>query len=133
MSDSPRVRVKEPQRTGQEVRFVLAEDSLAPDHPARLLWTALGNFDLSGFTDGAKAIEGTVGRSVYSPRMMLTLWGYALLQGVIYARELDRRIQTDLAFRWIVGDILVKRSALADFRVRHRNALVDLLADVVGA
>ena len=52
---------------------MVAEDSLAPEHPARLLWTMLGDFDLSGFADEAKAVEGRAGRAVHSPRMMLTL------------------------------------------------------------
>lgn len=133
MSKRAAVRFREPKREGQEVVFVVAEDSLPPEHPARLLWTALGDFDLSGFADEAKAVEGRAGRAVYSPRMMLTLWGYALYNGVYHARRIAHLIEHDVTYRWIVGDRPVKRSALSDFMAHHRHALVDLMADVLGA
>jgi transposase len=133
MSKRPAARVREPVRDGREFVFVVAEDSLPPDHPARLLWTALGDFDLSAFIGTTKAVVGTAGRRVYSPRMMLTLWGYALWVGVVHAREIARRIHHDLFFRWIVGEIDVGHTALSAFLVDHGDALIDLLADVLGA
>lgn len=133
MSKRAAVRIREPKREGQEVVFVVSEDSLAPEHPARLLWTALGDFDLSGFADEAKAVEGRAGRAVYSPRMMLTLWGYALYDGVIHARRIAQLIHSDINYRWIVGDRPVQRTALSDFLAKHRHAMIDLLADVLGA
>lgn len=133
MSETKKVRLREPKREGQEVVFVIAEDSLAPDHPARLLWTALGRFDLSAFTVDAKAVEGHVGRSVTSPRMLLTLWGYSLLEGVVHARQIVRLLARDFVYQWIVGGVSVRRSTLSVFLVSHREALLELLADVVGA
>lgn len=132
MSKRAAPRIREPKREGLEVTFVVAEDSLPPEHPARLLWTALGDFDLSGFVDEAKAVQGRAGRATYSPRMMLTLWGYALCNGVVHARHLARLIEQDFTYRWIVGDRPVQRSALSAFLADHRPALVDLLADVLG-
>lgn len=133
MTQRPAVRVREPLRDGQTFAFTVAEDSLPLSHPARLLWTALGDFDLSAFIVDARAVAQTAGRRVYSPRMMLTLWGYALSQGVVHAREIARLIHRDVTYRWIVGDIDVGRSVLSDFLGRHREALITLLADVLGA
>ena len=133
MSRRPAVRVREPKREGQEIVFVVAEDSLPLSHPARLLWTAFGDFDLSAFVDDAKAVDHTAGRRVYSPRMMLTLWGYALSEGIVHARQIARLIHRDVTYRWIVGDVDVGRTRLSDFLGRHREALIDLLADVLGA
>ena len=127
MSRRPAVRVREPKREGQEIVFVVAEDSLPLSHPARLLWTALGDFDLSAFVVDAKAVAHTAGRRVYSPRMMLTLWGYALSEGVVHARQIARLIHRDVTYRWIVGDVDVGRSRLSlDSRLRRwldRNRL----------
>lgn len=133
MSDRPAIRIREPKREGQELVFIVAEDSLPPEHLARVLWTALGDFDLSAFVEDAKAIEGSVGRRVYSPRMMLALWGYALWNGVVHARQIERLIHRDVTYRWIVGDMDVGRSRLSYFLTCHRDAMVMLLADLLGA
>jgi transposase len=115
------------------IRFEMPEDTLPPDHGARLIWRVLGTLDLSAFTAEAKAIEGRAGRDVLSPTMMLTLWLYAISVGVGSAREIARRTKSDAAFRWIVGDREVGHAALSAFRVGHWTALEKLMADVLGA
>jgi transposase len=126
------VRVREPQRTGQQVVWTLTEDTLPPDHPARRLWDAFGACDLRAFSRDAKAVRGVPGRSVRSPRMKLTLWGYAMVRGIVSAREIARRCHDDLAFRWIVGDMgRIHHSTLSDFRVGHRDALGALFDEVL--
>ena len=133
MSTKPKVRVREPLRDGREFVVKIGEDSLPPDHPARLLWIALGHFDLRGFVEDARSVEAHAGRDVYSPRMMLTLWGYALHRGIVHARKIERAILTDADFRWITGDMTVKHTRLSSFLVDHREAMLDLLSDVLGA
>src|SRR6266540_2093565 len=66
------IRIREPRRAGQQFVVEIGEDTLPPDHPARLLWTALGQFDLSSFVLDTGSVQGHAGRPVYSPRMMLT-------------------------------------------------------------
>ena len=61
----------------------ISEDSLALEHPARLLWELFGMLDLSAFTAGAKAVQGVPGGSLKSRRMLLTLWAYALVRGIV--------------------------------------------------
>jgi hypothetical protein len=126
------VRVREPQRTGQKIVWTLTEDLLPPEHPARVLWEAFGRYDLSGFTLDAKAVQGTVGRCVRSPRMKLTLWAYGFSRGVVRARAIARLCATDLAFRWIVGDLeRIHHSTLSDFLGSHREALQGLFTLVL--
>ncbi len=67
------MRVRKPKREGQEIVFVVAEDSLPLSHPARLLWTALGDFDLSAFTVDAEAVDHTA--FVASTTRMMLLCG----------------------------------------------------------
>ncbi len=133
MSTKPKVRVREPLRDGREFVVKIGEDSLPPEHPARLLWTALGHFDLTGFVEDARSVEAHAGRDVYSPRMMLTLWGFAFYRGIVHARKIERAILTDADFRWITGDMTVKHTRLSSFLVDHREAMLDLLSDVLGA
>lgn len=114
------------------IRFEMPEDTLPPDHRARLVWRVLETLDLSAFTAKAKAVHGRAGRDVLSPSMLLTLWLYAISIGVGSAREIARRTKTDDAFRWIVGDQDVGHVTLSTFRVGHRAALEKLMTDVLG-
>jgi transposase len=129
----PKPRIAEPQRKQGEIRFEMPEDALAPTHPARLLWDVVGTLDLSKFLAGVKAVEGTVGQKVLSPRMKLVLWLYAIAQGIGSAREIARRVQSDVAFRWIVGDLSVGHHCLSKFRAGHGEALDALMTDILAA
>src|SRR5271170_5043875 len=129
----PRVRTKEPFRRQGVIRFEMPEDMLPVNHRARLLWRMVEVLDLSAFTTGAKAVEGRSGRALLSVHMLLTLWLYAISEGIGSAREIERRIGSDDAFRWIVGDESVGHAKLSEFRVGHREALDKLLTDVLAS
>jgi transposase len=127
-----RVRTKEPVREQGVFRWEMPEDTLSANHPARLLWQVLGTLDLSGFLRDAKAVDGRQGRDALSVRMLLTLWLYAISIGVGSAREIARRIQSDTAFQWIVGDQSAGHAKLSEFRIGHRDVVDKLFTDVLG-
>lgn len=128
---TPKPRVVEPSRAQGGIRFEMPEDTLPPDHPARVLDRVIGTLDLSGFTSDAKAVEGEAGRPILSPRMKLTLWLYGISRGIGSAREIARLTCGDDAFRWIVGDLKVSHHTLSAFRVGHEQALDQLMTDVL--
>lgn len=128
--DAKRIRIEEPNRS--QVQFVVADDLLAPDHPARVLWEVTGALDLAQFVVGAKVVHGSVGRSLKSPRMKLCLWLYAMTQGIGSAREIARRTQSEIAFRWIVGDVELTHDTLSAFRRQQGEALDDALSQILG-
>jgi hypothetical protein len=133
VADSPKVRVREPRREGQKIVTVISEDSLSLEHPARMLWEVFGMLDLSVFTAGAKAVQGVPGGSLKSRRMLLTLWAYALVRGIVHAREIERRLlENDLGFRWIAGDMHVSHTLLSEFLVEHHEAMETLFTNVLG-
>ena len=129
---SQRVRTREPQRAQSVIRFEAPEDALPVDHPARLLWRIVGTLDVQPFLANARAIEGRQGRDVLSARMLLTMWLYAISEGIGSGREIERRLKTDAAFQWIVGDREVGRTKLNEFRVDHGEALDQIFTDVIG-
>jgi transposase len=94
----------------------MPEDTLPPGHPARVLWELCGTLDLGGFTEEAKAVQARAGRPIYSPRMLLSLWLYAISQGVGSAREIARCLETDAAYRWIAGERSISHQRLSRFR-----------------
>lgn len=126
-------RVTEPERRQGVIRFEMPDDALEPEHPARVLWQALGKLDLSDFVADARAVEGRAGRPTYSPRMMLTLWTYAISCGIGSAREIERRTRSEKAFQWIVGDVSVGHHVLSRFRVGHQDALDKLMTNILAA
>ena len=133
MNKHGKPRVTEPERRQGVMRFEVPEDSLEPEHPARALWQALGKLDLSAFLDEARAVEGAAGRPTHSPRMLLTLWTYAISEGVGSAREIERLTRSDRAYAWIVGDVQVGHQVLSRFRVGHQAALDKLMTDILAA
>lgn len=126
-------RIAEPQRRQGVILFELPEDRLPPTHPARVLWDVIGTLDLSAFLDGVKAVEGGPGRSTLSPQVKLVLWLYAISTGVGSSREIVRLIETDAAYRWIVGDREVSHQTLSKFRGEHGAALDELMTDILAA
>jgi transposase len=127
-----KVRTSEPQRAQGVIRFEIPEDTLPADHRARLLWQIVGQLDLSAFLAEAKAFEGQQGRDQTSVRMLLTLWLYAISVNVGSGREIERRLESDPAFQWIVGDKRVGRTRLNEFRTSHPEALEKVFKDVLG-
>ncbi|HEX4934221.1 MAG TPA: transposase [Gemmatimonadaceae bacterium] len=96
-----------------------------------MLWTVLGTMDLSRFMDEITSVEGHAGRPLYSPRMMLTLWLFAITEGVASARKIARLTQRDAPYRWIVSDVPVSHDKLSAFRRGHGAAIDGLFTDVV--
>lgn len=127
------MRTKEPFRGQAVIRFEMPEDTLLESHVARVLWRIVETLDLAAFTARAKAVEGHAGRDIVSVHMVLTLWLYAISQGIGSARKIARLIKSDDAFRWIVGDQSVGHSTLSEFRVGHREALEKLFTDVLAS
>lgn len=126
-------RLTEPERRQGVIRFEMPDDTLEPEHPARVLWQALGKLDLSDFVADARSVEGRAGRPTHSPRMMLTLWTYAISCGIGSAREIERRTRSEKAFQWIVGDVSVGHHLLSRFRVGHQEALDKLMTNILAA
>jgi transposase len=126
-------RVVEPQRRQGVIRFEMPEDNLAPTHAGRVLWEVVGTLPLGTFLEGVKAIEGTVGRKTLSPQMKLTLWLYAISNGVGSAREIARLTRCDDGYRWIVGDLEVSHHTMSAFRVNHGAALDQLMTDILAS
>lgn len=127
-----KVRTSEPQRAQGVIRFEIPEETLPSDHRARLLWGVVSQLDLSSFLSEAKAFEGHQGRDQTSVRMLLTLWLYAISVNVGSGREIERRLGSDPAFQWIVGDKRVGRTTLNEFRISHPKALEKVFGDVLG-
>ena len=122
-------RVMRPDRAQTRWDYIDLEGLLTLDHRARVVWRFVEGLDLSELYDEIKSREGEAGRPAADPAVLLALWLYATVEGVGSARELDRLVERDVAYRWIAGGVPVNYHGLADFRVWHLAVLDRLLTE----
>jgi len=113
-------------------RSINVERLIEEDHPARALWDFIGNLDLSGYTKHIRAVEGSAGRPLWSPQLLISLWIYAYSQGVGSARAIERLCEHDPAYQWLTGMEVVNAHSLSDFRVKHEEELKGLFVQILG-
>jgi len=125
----PRLRVAQRQQLRLQVVDV---DTLIPeDHAARLIASAVERLDLSRFYERIRARGEAAGRPATDPKLLVSLWLYATVDGIGSARELERLTREHAAYRWLCGGVTVNHHLLAKFRVGYEQALDDLLCDVI--
>ena len=71
------------------------------------------------------------GAPPYDPTMMLKLLLFAYSTGVTSSREMERRCQVDVAFRWLSANAAPDYRSISRFRRRHALALDDLFIQVL--
>ncbi len=128
----PRVRRKEINRQQLLLRPVEVERLVDLDHPVRAIWELVGRLNLEPFYVEIESVEGVAGRPVWDPRLLISLWIYAYKDGVSSAREIARLCEYHPAYQWLTGLEVVNYHTLADFRIRHKEALDQLFIEVLG-
>ncbi len=126
-----RPRFQEADRTQMRLVPTDLDRTIAEDHQARSVWAFVEGLDLSQLYARIRAVEGEAGRPPIDPKILLTLWIEATLDGIGSARELDRLSREHLVYRWICGGVAVNYHTLADFRVGSSDILEQLLTDSV--
>lgn len=128
----PRPRVKPVDRSQLTWQMLDTERLIEPDHPARAIWELVGRVKLEGFYASIEAVEGSVGRTPWDPRLLVSLWIYAYSRGISSAREIARRCGYEPAFQWLCGLEEINHHTLSDFRVAHDAGLRELFVEVLG-
>ena len=100
-------------------------DWLPADHLVWFVLDVVDQLDLGPFLAAYRA-DGH-GRAAYHPRMLLGVLLYAYATGVRSSRQVERRCAEDLAFRVLSGNRAPDHVTIARFRVRHQQALAELL------
>ncbi|WNG14351.1 transposase [Cystobacter fuscus] len=71
------------------------------------------------------------GQPAYHPVMMALLLMYAYARGITSSREIERRCETDIAFRYLTGGGRPDHDTVCAFRVRHLEAFRALFVDTL--
>ena len=83
------------------------------------------------FSPILKAYTKECGQPAYHPVMMTLLLMYAYARGIPSSREIERRCETDLAFRYLTGGQKPDHDTLCNFRVKHLEAFGALFVDTL--
>jgi transposase len=106
---------------------------LPADHRACLVWSYVKLLNLEPLYAEIEVDGNTRGRTAIAPEILVALWLFATTEGIGSARELARRCERDIAYRWLCGGVSVNYHTLSDFRVQHGKFLERLLVDTVAA
>lgn len=102
-------------------------DELGSDHLCFFIRGVIERLDMSMFEQSYSAEGG----ELYAPQLMLGVWLYAYAIGITSARQVERRLVEDLAFRYLAAGERVDNWALSAFRRRHSRALNDAFTQVL--
>jgi transposase len=126
------IRSKPINRQQMLLRPIEVEKLVEQDDPVRAIWELVGRLNLEPFYGEIESVEGGAGRPVWDPQLLISLWLYAYKDGVSSAREMRRLCEYHPAYQWLTGLEVVNYHTLADFRIRHKEALDQLFIEVLG-
>jgi transposase len=124
-------RLKIPVRNQIEMMIGCLDDSIPDDHKVRCVAKYVSQLDLSSILCKIKSVESSPGAPATSPEVLLTLWLYAFIEGIISARTIHRYCTEHIAFKWICGNKPVNAHTISDFRTQHGEAFDELLTQSI--
>lgn len=131
VTGTPRVQLA--VRNQVELLMTDLDGLIGAEHQVRVVWAFAEAQDLSSLYNQIEARDSKPGRAAIDPRILMALWLNATLDGVGSSRELDRRCEEDIAYKWICGGVSVNYHTLSDFRTAHPELLDALLTRNVAA
>jgi transposase len=102
-------------------------DELGKDHLCFFVRRVVERLDLKTFERSYREEGG----ELYAPQLMLSVWLYAYVLGISGARQVERRLVENLAFRYLAAGERVDNWTLSAFRRRHCRALNDAFTQVL--
>ncbi len=108
------------------------ERLIPEEHEARAIWDFVGSLNLAAYYKAIGSLEGEAGRPAYDPRVLMSVWIYALSKGVGSAREIARRTEYDPPFQWLAAMEIINYHTLSDFRITHKESLDRIFVEVLG-
>lgn len=119
------------QRNQLTMATIDVEHLIGEQHAARGIWDVTSKLDLSRYEEPIRTREGAAGRAAWPPQLLIAIWLYGYSQGITSARELERQLEYEPGLMWLSGMQVINHHTLSDFRVRQREALTDLFAQLL--
>ncbi len=125
------LRFEEIDRAQSVLLPVDIEELIGAEHPARQIWNFVGRLKLDAFIEQVKATAGQAGRDAIHPRLLISIWIYAITRGIHSAREIARQMSHEPGLQWLAGLRVINHHTLSDFRSRNEPALRELFEQVI--
>ena len=116
-----------PCRNQVEMQLKSLDDLLPIDHKARAVWEFVEKMDLSACFEEILSYKNAAGRPTTSPKILLCLWIYSILDGNISARKIEELCLYHDAYKWIAGGTPINRTMISDFRSHNPDKFEDIL------
>lgn len=124
-------RLKSPVRNQIEITSSCMDDLIPEDHQVRNIWNYIDQMDLSIITKKVQSTESSPGRPAIDPKILLSLWVYAIVEGIGSARVIDRYCSEHLAFKWICGGVSINYHTISDFRKNNSEEFDQLITESI--
>jgi len=95
-----------PTRLQIEMQMKCLDEMLPQGHKARLVWEFVEKMELTSCLDEIYSFKDAAGRPTTSPKILLSLWIYSILDGNISARKIEELCRYHDAYKWIAGHAL---------------------------
>lgn len=103
------------------------DEFVGPKHRVRLIVDVVERLDLRAFA--SEELES--GRPPYPPVVMVSVLLFAFSVGVFTSREIERRLETDLAFMFAAAGLKPSYRTIARFRRANPEALSEVFTQVL--
>lgn len=111
-------RLRSASRSQIEFKVESIDDLIPENHRARDVWEFVCELDLSFLCKDIRVTDRSKGPGTLDPKVAMTLWLFAILNGIVSAREIDRLCKEHHAYIWICGGVSVNYHTLSDFRTQ---------------
>jgi transposase len=116
----------------RDQQFLLPPDMrewLGDDHLVWFVLEVVGRLDTAALH--ARHANDGAGRRAYDPDMLLALLVYSYCTGLRSSRQIERRCESDAAFRIVCANKVPDHTTIARFRQAHTREAAKLFTDVL--
>jgi transposase len=94
-----KVRLKQAVRNQVEFSITSLDDLIPADHKVRLVVEYVNKLDMTHILGTIQSVEHRAGRPAIDVKILLSLWLYATLEGIISARTIAEYCKEHIAFQ----------------------------------
>jgi transposase len=124
-------RLKTAVRGQVEITMSAIDDLIPPDHKVRFVWAFVEKLNLNSILNSIQSVEGSVGRPATDPKILLAIWLYATLEGIVSARVIADYCKEHIAYKWLCGGVAMNHHTISDFATKHSEQFDEWLTESV--